>query len=98
MEVKEHSAAHQGVEHVGGVLLLQGEPKAAALKCTKDEAHGGGTMQGWHKQLLESMSRSRFCMIVPGDTQSSERLTDAFVTGARRVASPSEAFRPYPKP
>ena len=55
-------------------------------------------MQGWHKQLLESMSRSRFCMIVPGDTQSSERLTDAFVTGARRVASPSEAFRPYPKP
>ena len=67
-----------------------GEPKAAALKCTKDEAHGGGTMQGWHKQLLESMSRSRFCMIVPGDTQSSERLTDAFVTGAYRVASSQE--------
>lgn len=33
--------------------------------------------------MLESMARSRFCMIVPGDTQSSERLTDAFVTGAR---------------
>jgi hypothetical protein len=32
--------------------------------------------------MLESMARARFCMIVPGDTQSSERLADAFVTGA----------------
>lgn len=38
---------------------------------------------GWHKSMLESMARARFCMIVPGDTQSSERLADAFVTGAR---------------
>jgi hypothetical protein len=58
-----------------------GEPKAQALKCTKEQAHGGGTEQGWHKAMLESMARSRFCMIVPGDSQSSERITDAFVTG-----------------
>ncbi|CAL5220021.1 g1967 [Coccomyxa viridis] len=58
-----------------------GEPKSQALKCTKEEAHGGGTAVDWHKALLRSMMQSRFCMIVPGDSQSSERLTDAFVSG-----------------
>ncbi len=55
---------------------------APSLKCSKEEAHGGGTAAGWHRAMLESMARARFCMIVPGDTQSSERLADAFVTGA----------------
>lgn len=58
-----------------------GEPKAQALKCSKEEAHGTGTSLGWHKAMLESMAQSRFCMIVPGDSQSSQRLSDAFVTG-----------------
>lgn len=62
--------------------LLTGEPKAQSLKCTKEEAYGGGTAQGWHRSMLESMAQSRFCMIIPGDSQSSDRLSDAFVTGA----------------
>ena len=61
-----------------------GEPKSQVLKCTKEEAHGGGTATDWHKALLQSMMQSRFCMIVPGDSQSSERLTDAFVAGRAR--------------
>ena len=43
----------------------------------------------WHKALLQSMMRSRFCMIVPGDSQSSERLTDAFVSGAIATCVPT---------
>ena len=62
--------------------MCAGEPKLKLLKCSKEEAHGGGTAMGWHRAMLESMTKSRFCMIVPGDTQSSERLADAFVTGA----------------
>ena len=36
--------------------------------------------------MLQSMMASRFCMVVPGDSQSSERLTDAFVSGAGLAA------------
>ena len=35
-----------------------GEPKSQALKCTKEEAHGGGTSTDWHKALLGSMMQS----------------------------------------
>ena len=63
------------------LCLSAGEPKAQALKCTTEEAHGGGGNVNWHKSLLHSMMQSRFCMIVPGDSQSSERLTDSFVSG-----------------
>ncbi len=48
----------------------------------------------WHKALLQSMMQSRFCMIVPGDSQSSERLTDAFVSGVCPLVSGAPEFCP----
>ena len=62
--------------------MYAGEPKAPALKCSKEQAHGAGSNADWHRDMLQSMMASRFCMVVPGDSQSSERLTDAFVSGA----------------
>ena len=73
--------SHLGFRVVKPLCLSTGEPKAQALKCSKEEAHGGGGKVDWHKSLLHSMMQSRFCMIVPGDSQSSERLTDSFVSG-----------------
>ena len=34
-----------------------------------------------HRQLLENMTRSNFCLMLPGNSQSSQRLTEAFLTG-----------------
>ncbi len=34
-----------------------------------------------HRQLLENMTHSIFCLIIPGNSQSSQRLTEAFLTG-----------------
>ena len=34
-----------------------------------------------HASMLESMAGSVFCLIMPGNSQSSQRLTEAFLTG-----------------
>ena len=73
--------------------MYAGEPKAPALKCSKEQAHGAGSNADWHRDMLQSMMASRFCMVVPGDSQSSERLTDAFVSGAG-LAGPNARLAP----
>ena len=34
-----------------------------------------------HRSLVEQMANSAFCLIMPGNSQSSQRLTEAFLTG-----------------
>ena len=34
-----------------------------------------------HRPMLEAMASSVFCLILPGNSQSSQRLTEAFLTG-----------------
>ena len=34
-----------------------------------------------HRSLVEQMADSAFCLIMPGNSQSSQRLTEAFLTG-----------------
>ncbi|KAK9822652.1 hypothetical protein WJX81_003745 [Elliptochloris bilobata] len=34
-----------------------------------------------HRELLGNMTRSIFCLMIPGNSQSSQRLTEAFLTG-----------------
>ena len=34
-----------------------------------------------HRPMLESMAASLFCLILPGNSQSSQRITEAFLTG-----------------
>ena len=34
-----------------------------------------------HRSLLQQMANSAFCLIMPGNSQSSQRLTEAFLTG-----------------
>ena len=34
-----------------------------------------------HRGMLEQMASSEFCLIMPGNSQSSQRLTEAFLTG-----------------
>lgn len=34
-----------------------------------------------HQAMLEAMAGSVFCLVLPGNSQSSQRLTEAFITG-----------------
>ena len=55
-------------------------------QCTTADLKGEGEMGGHrnipHTDMLKRMAGAVFTIITPGDTQSSNQLTDAFLTGA----------------
>ena len=58
-------------ESIGGAQVACTD-KEFALNELKVQPHGG---------MLEAMAGSVFCLIMPGNSQSSQRLTEAFIAG-----------------
>ena len=53
---------------------------------------GGEHGMDTHAALMAHMGASKFCAILPGATQSSVQLTEAFITGALSLQSSKSAF------
>ncbi len=51
------------------------------MKCTEREFEQNVFATQKHRSVLESMANSAFCLILPGNSQSSQRLTEAFLAG-----------------
>lgn len=56
-------------------------PGRAQVACTDRNYPPNAMRVQPHRQLLENMTRSNFCLMLPGNSQSSQRLTEAFLTG-----------------
>ncbi len=53
----------------------------AQVRCTEREFEQNVFVTQRHKSVLEQMANSAFCLILPGNSQSSQRLTEAFLAG-----------------
>ena len=53
----------------------------AQVKCTEREFEQNRFATQQHRSLMQQMADSAFCLIMPGNSQSSQRLTEAFLTG-----------------
>lgn len=53
---------------------------------------GGEHGMDTHAALMAQMGASKFCAILPGATQSSVQLTEAFITGAPCLQSQQDAI------
>ena len=53
----------------------------AQVKCTEREFEQNRFATQQHRSLMQQMANSAFCLIMPGNSQSSQRLTEAFLTG-----------------
>ena len=51
------------------------------MACTEKNFEQNALRTQPRPQLLRDMARSHFCLIMPGNSQSSGRLADAFFTG-----------------
>ena len=51
------------------------------MKCTEREFEQNRFATQQHRSLVQQMANSAFCLIMPGNSQSSQRLTEAFLTG-----------------
>lgn len=51
------------------------------VRCTEREFEPNVFQTQRHKSMLEQMASSTFCLILPGNSQSSQRLTEAFLAG-----------------
>ena len=51
------------------------------MACTDKEFHLNELKVQPHGGMLEGMAGSVFCLIMPGNSQSSQRLTEAFISG-----------------
>ena len=51
------------------------------VRCTEREFEQNRFATQQHRSLVEQMANSAFCLIMPGNSQSSQRLTEAFLTG-----------------
>jgi hypothetical protein len=51
------------------------------VRCTEREFEPNVFQTQRHKSMLEQMASSAFCLILPGNSQSSQRLTEAFLAG-----------------
>ena len=51
------------------------------VRCTDREFEQNRFATQQHRSLVEQMANSAFCLIMPGNSQSSQRLTEAFLTG-----------------
>ncbi len=53
----------------------------AQVRCTDREFEQNRFATQQHRSLMQQMANSAFCLIMPGNSQSSQRLTEAFLTG-----------------
>lgn len=51
------------------------------VRCTDVEFEQNLFATQQHKSVLQQMAASAFCLIMPGNSQSSQRLTEAFLAG-----------------
>ena len=51
------------------------------MRCTEREFEQNIFATQQHRSVLEHMADSTFCLILPGNSQSSQRLTEAFLAG-----------------
>lgn len=51
------------------------------VRCTEREFEQNVFATQKHRSVLEQMATSAFCLILPGNSQSSQRLTEAFLAG-----------------
>lgn len=51
------------------------------VACTEREFEMNELKVQPHRPMLEAMAASTFCLILPGNSQSSQRITEAFLTG-----------------
>ena len=57
---------------------MKGEPEDVEVRCSESELGHEHTSFG---QMLDSMERSIFCLVLPGDAQSTRRLSEIFMAG-----------------
>jgi hypothetical protein len=60
---------------------LDGRLLPQQVRCTDREFEHNMFVTQPHRSMLEQMASSEFCLIMPGNSQSSQRLTEAFLTG-----------------
>ena len=59
-----------------------------AVGCTREDKVGEGPnalnvhFTQPHQEFMKEMGNSKFCIVIPGDTQNTPRLTEAFLAGA----------------
>ena len=69
------------VQQCRGAYESQAGPGLAQVACTEREFPLNELKVQPHRPMLESMAASLFCLILPGNSQSSQRITEAFLTG-----------------
>lgn len=77
MLARSHAALHALLRQLGLNAALTRQQVA----CTDRNYPPNAMRVQPHRQLLENMTRSNFCLMLPGNSQSSQRLTEAFLTG-----------------
>ena len=58
-----------------------------SINCTHEDKTGegpsGSSMYLAHRDFMAEMGRSVFCLVIPGETQNTPRLTEAMLSGTR---------------
>ncbi|CAL8469510.1 g9051 [Coccomyxa elongata] len=62
-------------------VCCHGQAAGDEVRCTEREFEQNVFVTQRHKLVLEQMANSAFCLILPGNSQSSQRLTEAFLAG-----------------
>ncbi|EIE21518.1 hypothetical protein COCSUDRAFT_66927 [Coccomyxa subellipsoidea C-169] len=62
-------------------VCCHGREAGDEVKCTEREFEQNVFATQKHRSVLEGMANSAFCLILPGNSQSSQRLTEAFLAG-----------------
>ncbi|CAL5229778.1 g13167 [Coccomyxa viridis] len=62
-------------------VCCHGQDAGDEVRCTDREFEQNRFATQQHRSLMQQMANSAFCLIMPGNSQSSQRLTEAFLTG-----------------